>query len=75
MELSENGTPIEQARRWGKDYPHKRAVLGVCRALQQAHVPFGVITRKQLGELDRCKVLVLSNVQRMDAEEVEAVRE
>jgi hypothetical protein len=43
--------------------------------LQQAHVPFGVVTRRQLDELDRYPVVVLPNVLRMDATEAGAFRE
>lgn len=73
MSFAENG------QRWDDfspelDYPHLRALRGACRALQRAHVPFGVITRRQLPELDRFRVLVLPDVQRMDADEVAAVR-
>jgi hypothetical protein len=42
--------------------------------LQRAHVPFGVITRKQLESLDRYAVVVLPNVARMDDDEIAAFR-
>ena len=45
------------------------------RRFQAAHVPFGVITRRQLPELEHYAVVVLPNVLRMDAEETEAFRE
>ncbi|MFW6155642.1 MAG: beta-galactosidase trimerization domain-containing protein [Planctomycetota bacterium] len=73
MDFAENGTPVGDVH-WVRGYPHLRAVRGVCRTLAEAHVPFGVITRKQLGELDRYKVIVLPNVLRMDREEVDALR-
>ena len=74
MDFAENGTPVTEAPMWRNDYPHLAAVRGVCRILQQEHLPFGVITRKQLNELDRYKVLVLPNVLRMDREEIDAIR-
>jgi len=74
MDFAENGTPLSQVERSGNAYPHARAVRGACRVLQQAHLPFGVITRKQLPVLDRYRVVVLPNVLRMDEEEVEAFR-
>ena len=46
-----------------------------CRALQQAHIPFGIITRKQLSALDRYKVILLPNILRMDSEEAAAFRD
>ncbi len=75
MDFAENGRPLAEAQLWGFNYPHKQSIRGFCRVLQQAHVPFGIITRKQLAELDRYKVVVLPNVLRMDAEEVAAFRE
>lgn len=74
MDFAENGTSIGEAPMWRNDYPHLAAVRGVCRLLQQAHMPFGVITRKQLNELDRHKCVILPNVLRMDRDEVEAIR-
>jgi len=56
------------------DYPHARALAGACRALERAHIPFGVITRRQLGELARHKVVVLADVARLTAEEIDAFR-
>src|SRR5439155_6840307 len=57
------------------DPPHVRAVRGVVRALQRAHLPFGVITSKQLAELDRYKLVILPNVLRMNADQVAAFRD
>jgi len=74
MDFAEDKTSIHSAPMWRNDYPHLAAVRGVCRLLQQAHVPFGVITRKQLGELSKYKCVLLPNVLRMDVDEVEAVR-
>ncbi|HEY3378188.1 MAG TPA: alpha-amylase family protein [Armatimonadota bacterium] len=75
MDFRENGTPIGQSPMWNHDYPHLKAIRGACRALQQAHLPFGIITRKQLADLDRYRVIVLPNVLRMDQEEADALRE
>lgn len=74
VDFAENGAPLAERNRRVGTYPHLQAVRGACRALQRAHVPFGVTTRRRLGSLDRWRVLVLPNVTRMDAEEVEAVR-
>ncbi len=53
---------------------HRRAAVGACRALQRAHIPFGVLSPQQLGELDRWDVIVLPDVVRMSADEVAAFR-
>ncbi|HUU58763.1 MAG TPA: alpha-amylase family protein, partial [Phycisphaerae bacterium] len=75
MDFRENGISLAGAQMWGKSYPHINAVRGACRILQRAHLPFGVITRKQLAHLGRYKMVLLPNVLRMDAEEVRAFRE
>jgi len=75
MSFEENGLPIEASQqRPPVDYPHFTAVRGACKKLQRAHLPFGVITRKQLGDLQRYPVVVLPDVLRMSQEEVEAFR-
>jgi hypothetical protein len=74
IDFAENGSPLAEARAWNKEYPHAAAVRGVCRTLQRAHVPFGVITRKNIDHLANYKVVILPNVLRMDTEECEALR-
>lgn len=75
MNFADNGQTLAAASAWPPlAYPHLRAVQGACRALQERHWPFGVITRQQLDSLDRHRVLVLPNVLRMDRREVEAIR-
>jgi hypothetical protein len=74
MDFAENGTPVASVLTSGRKYPHLDAVRGACRALQRAHIPFGVITRRQLDELQRFRAVVLPNVLRMDREEIEAIR-
>ena len=75
MDFAENGKSIAEGALWRRTYPHLAAVRGVAGVLQRAHVPFGIVTRKQLGELDRFGAVVLPNVLRMDLEEAEAFRE
>lgn len=75
MSFDENGTAVAVAATGSSiDYPHLHALTGACRILQQAHIPFGVITRRQLDDLGRFRVLVLPNLLRMTPAEVEAVR-
>ena len=75
MSFAENGRPITDAPAASlPDYPHFKALAGACRALQQAHLPFGVVSRANLAELKRWSVLVLPNVTRMSAEEADAFR-
>lgn len=75
MNFADNGRRLRDAVGGSAiDYPHLHAVSGACRILQEAHRPFGVITRRQLGELSRYRVIVLPNVLRMDVVEVNALR-
>ena len=74
MDFAEHG-PVTNFIASKNKYPHLDAVRGACRALAGAHVPFGVITRRQIDDLDKFKVVILPNVLRMDAEEVRAFRE
>lgn len=75
MTFWENGTKLSLAQMSGAaNYPHARAVEGACRLLQQAHLPFGVITALQLATLERFRVIVLPNVERMTPEEADAFR-
>lgn len=76
VNFTENGTPLAGLATSGAaSYPHFQAVRGACRALQAAHLPFGIVTRRQLGQLDRYRVVVLPNVLRLDAEECTALRD
>ena len=75
MDFAENGAALSEVHTWNNKYPHAVAVRGVCRILQQAHMPFGVITRKQLPELRQYKVVVLPNVLRMNEHEAKAFRD
>lgn len=55
--------------------PHVEAVLGACKALLDAHIPFGIITRRNLSSLGGYKAILLPNVLMMDPAEVVALRE
>lgn len=75
MDFGDNGVQPPGGISWAMTYPHMAALRGVCRVLQQAHLPFGIITRKQLPDLDRYKAIILPNVLRMDQDEADALRE
>ncbi len=55
--------------------PHVEAALSVAKSLLDHHVPFGVITKRNLGDLARYQIIVLPNVLMMDEEEAQAFRE
>ncbi|MDR1532411.1 MAG: alpha-L-fucosidase [Clostridiales bacterium] len=54
---------------------HMRSVAEAAKSLTMFHIPYGIVTKKNLGDLNRYKVLILSNVVMMDEEEMRAVRE
>jgi alpha-L-fucosidase len=58
--------------------PHLRAATGAATGLRNAHIPHGVITRRDLardlGALDRYQVIVLTSVLTISDEEVAALR-
>ncbi len=45
----------------------------VAARLIRSHLPFGVITKKSLQELERFKILILSNVHMMDQDECDRI--
>jgi hypothetical protein len=55
--------------------PHVDAVTSVCRALIDEHIPFGVITKRNLNDLARFQAIILPDVLFFDAEEAAALRE
>jgi hypothetical protein len=75
VDFSDNGKRIDGPGPWSGSSPHLEALVSVCRALQHSHVPFGVITRRDLHRLDRHQLVVLPNVLTMTAEEAEALRQ
>jgi len=53
---------------------HMAAVMGAARSLQEAHIPYAVITKHNLHQLPRHRVLLLPNVLVMSDAETAAVR-
>jgi beta-galactosidase GanA len=56
-------------------FPHTESLLNTCAALITHHIPFGVVTKRDLKRLSRYRILVLPNVLMMDDEEVKAIRQ
>lgn len=73
FDFAQNGKNVEDYSAEG--VPHLDALIGACRALRANHVPYGVITKKDLARLNRHKVLVLPNVLMMDEEEIAAIKD
>ncbi len=55
--------------------PHVEAAVSACKSLLDSHIPFGVITRRNLADLQKHSIIILPNVLMMDAEEAAALRE
>jgi len=70
---ADNGKPVGDENLTVK-VPHWEAVLGACQSLRAAHIPFTVITRKNLADLKKYAVVVLPDVLVMSENEIEAMR-
>jgi len=55
--------------------PHMEAVTGAARALQEAHIPFAVVTKRNLNTLGNFRVILLPNVLIMTDAEIAALRD
>lgn len=53
---------------------HLRLARDMGAAMLENHIPFGLVTRKSLGELNRYQVIVLPNVVMMSEQEMHAIR-
>ncbi len=71
FDFSTNGRHI---RSHDRTNAHTESCMHVARRLLEHHVPWGVVTKETLGQLRDLRVLVLSNVNMMDEEEVAAIR-
>ena len=57
-----------------KHLPHIDSLTNACQSLVSNHIPFGVITRKDLNRLAGYKIIILPNILMMTEEEAEAFR-
>jgi Hypothetical glycosyl hydrolase 6/Beta-galactosidase trimerisation domain len=73
-DFSDNGKAVNDSTLTYKT-PHLYAAVSVCQSLIDNHIPFGVITRKNLDCLSRYSIIVLPNVLMMADDEVTALRE
>ncbi len=73
FDFGDNGKRVDD-RELSTKMPHVDAALSVSKSLINYHIPFGVISKRNFGELSRHKILVLPDVLMMDEEEVEAIR-
>ena len=78
-----NNRPVREIGRvfeFGKDErfisanAHMNLVANAAKTLTMFHVPYGIVTKKNLKDLSAYKVLILCNTAMMDADEVSAIR-
>lgn len=75
-----NGTPVSvfSARAdnmaAGSGMPHLDAAMAAGRSLQEAHIPYAVVTRRNLASLKNYRVVILPNVLVMADDEITAIR-
>ncbi len=80
FDFRENGTPIGASLKRADNMnsesgmPHMDAVFGAARSLQESHIPYAVVTQRNLARLSDYRVIVLPNVLVMSDAEVEAFR-
>jgi hypothetical protein len=72
-DLADNGQAVD-GKLSGRT-PHVEAAFSAAKTLIEKNVPFGVITKKNIGQLARHQVVVLPNVLMMDREEADAIRD
>jgi hypothetical protein len=81
FDLAENGQRVTQLaeprvpnRRLATPPTHRNAARALARTLLYGHVPYGVVTRRNLAELDSYQIVVLPNVLMLAEEEMAALR-
>jgi len=82
FDLGENGRPVQSvAYNFVEEKPqagpmaHGQAALGMTRTLLQNHLPYGVVTRKDLSRLSDFQAIVLPNLVMLSEEEMAALRD
>ena len=76
MNFAENGKQPspEVLDEYARTLPHVDAALGCAETLRTEHIPFGVITQKNLDELLRHQIVMLPNVLKLSDEEADAMK-
>lgn len=75
MNFADNGKRPSQRtfERLSQKLPHLEAALGAAEALKSNHIPFGVVTKRNLATLSRYQILIVPNVLRLEDDEAEAI--
>ena len=77
MDVEANGYGIFDKKNENKltAMPHMESVTGTANVLRKKHIPYGIVNSWKLEEMKEHPVLVLSDVQMMSKEKLDAVRE
>ncbi len=70
LDLSDNGKGVQQS---SMKLPHRDAAVGAAKKLQTSHRPYGIISKSNLKNADRHKIIVLPDVLMLDDEEKAAI--
>ena len=54
--------------------PHRDAMVGAARLLQESHIPYGVVTNANLERLERYRAVILPNVLELTEAQAERLR-
>lgn len=74
IDLNENGNPVEDLIECTLS-PHLEACLNTTKSLSNAHIPFGVISKRNLNKLSDFQVIILPDLLMIDEDEVNAFRQ
>lgn len=55
--------------------PHRTTTVGIARVLQEAHIPFGVVTNISLDQLSRYRAVILPWLVEMTSEQADVFRQ
>ena len=72
INLPDNGKKVARA---SHEIPYVEAAFCLTQSLLDSHIPFGVISKKNLKDLSSYQVIILPNILMMDEEEIEALKE
>jgi hypothetical protein len=82
IDPQDNGTSVaalghnfEPGRKPMGENPHRKGAVSLGRTLMQNHVPYGILTKKDLGHLSDWQLIVLPSAIMLDAEEISALTE
>jgi hypothetical protein len=73
-EVASMGYNFSPTRAHAEPEMHRTTALGICRALLQQHLQFGIVTSKDLDRLENYRAIILPNVVMISEREAEAFR-